>query len=265
MKEITDLNEIKNIELDILQQVHDFCEKNNIRYSLCGGTLIGAIRHKGFIPWDDDIDIMMLRSDYERFVSTFKMNGYSVHNYKNDKGYLNTFAKVYNDKTLVIENGVTHESVYVDVFPVDDFPNNGWATKSTLAFRKFLFRFATYKSIPLFSKKYSIVKQAAVHAIRFLSAPFSAHTISAIINKYCARFHEKSPVFRGVLVFGYDAREILDANVFDEYIDLDFEGRKFKTIKNYNAYLKSIYGDYMKLPPEEERVGHHDIVAYWKD
>ena len=130
MKQIN-IEEIRKLQISILLYVHEFCKKNNIRYSLSGGTLLGAVRHKGYIPWDDDIDIMMPRPDYERFVNEFNENRKDVE-YKvicsyNDSQFFQPFAKVVNTKTFLKETykrPVAQMGVYIDVFPIDGLPND---------------------------------------------------------------------------------------------------------------------------------------------
>ena len=105
MKPITDISEIRAIQLDIMQDIHDFCEQNSIRYFLCAGTLIGAIRHNGYIPWDDDIDIMMPRPDYDRFMDIYNSKGgyYKFIDHKINNKYALPFGKVYDDRTILDE------------------------------------------------------------------------------------------------------------------------------------------------------------------
>jgi len=122
MKSI-ELNEQKQILVDILQNVHDFCKKNQINYSLAGGSLIGAIRHKGFIPWDDDIDILLHRDEYERFLQMYvdPSGIYQLHSMKNDPQYCYPFAKVEDTRTIINENvSGPKMGISIDVFPVDD-------------------------------------------------------------------------------------------------------------------------------------------------
>ena len=122
MKRVTP-EELKRIQLDLLQKTADFCEQNGLRYFLCGGTLIGAVRHKGYIPWDDDIDIAMPRPDYDRFINTFNKqeNYYQVVSRENNHAYSYAFAKVYDNRTILQElhyKGSTF-GVYIDILPAD--------------------------------------------------------------------------------------------------------------------------------------------------
>ena len=122
MKEISSTSEMREIQLKMMDCIHHFCIKNKIKYSLAFGSLLGAVRHKGFIPWDDDIDIMMLRSDYELFVNTFNCynSNYKVYDYRKDTQYYYAFAKVCDERTLRIESSkVQGLGVFIDVFPID--------------------------------------------------------------------------------------------------------------------------------------------------
>jgi lipopolysaccharide cholinephosphotransferase len=128
MRKITDIKELREIQMGILDDVHRFCEEQGLRYSLSSGTLIGAVRHQGYIPWDDDIDIYMLRSDYERFLKSYHdQNGhYRVLNPKKEDHYYYTFAKVVDQRTKMVEKETEgyEIGVYIDVFPVDYVPDD---------------------------------------------------------------------------------------------------------------------------------------------
>ena len=120
------MDEIKLIELEILQYIHDFCVKNDIKYFINYGTLIGAVRHKGFIPWDDDIDICMFRKDYEKFIDLFSKDDgiYKILSLETDDKYYNNFMKVINSKTKIEDerNYKTYDlGIFVDIFPIDSF------------------------------------------------------------------------------------------------------------------------------------------------
>src|SRR5690625_114441 len=120
-----DLEEIKQIQLSILRRVAFFCKQHDIAYFLCGGTLLGAVRHKGFIPWDDDIDIMMPRPSYEKFLKEFKYEHLSLYHYKKTKNYGYPFIKIGEDRTVLRETFIKKNidmGVFIDVFPIDGFP-----------------------------------------------------------------------------------------------------------------------------------------------
>ena len=123
MKRKVTLEEMRDLQLAMMDKIHEFCVERGIRYSLGGGTLLGAVRHKGYIPWDDDIDIMLPRPDYERFLKEFDgvYPNFKVLHLNNDRTYPYLFAKVYDSRTLLVECRATM-GVYIDVFPIDGLP-----------------------------------------------------------------------------------------------------------------------------------------------
>ena len=130
MREITDLEELKHIELEVMKKIHEFCEENSIIYYLCFGTLIGAVRHDGFIPWDDDIDIYMKRDDYEKFLTLFPQKAEELDlnyaNYMTKPYYGRCFTKVFDNKTVLKEPQYKTDDdigVFVDIWPLDGTPN----------------------------------------------------------------------------------------------------------------------------------------------
>ncbi len=260
-REVT-LEEMRTIQLDILDKIHDYCEKNNLRYSLCGGTLLGAVRHQGYIPWDDDIDIMMPRPDYEKFFADFN-GAYSDINaqyYRNSKTIFFTFGKVYNNKTLLIEKDLCRTGVFVDVFPIDGMPDT---IEETLAFRDLTTSFV--ESLKKTSQYYKIKKGRLLrlkYYLKILRYPARSKTIQWYDNLLKElKFNEKE--YAGVIYGIYGLKERLKCDVFKSYIELPFEGKKRKCIKQYDEYLSSLYGNYMELPPVEKRQRHHLNEVYW--
>ncbi len=272
MKEITDSAELKRIELDLLKTLHSFCEANGIRYSLFAGSLIGVVRHKGFIPWDDDIDVLMPRPDYERFCRSFFAPNASVHTFWNDPGYFYPFAKVYDDRTVLVEDRDPkgRSAVCVDVFPIDGLadpeasPKRVFRVKAwclaALSLRRAppLFRRRTWKKqlaiwfgIPLRLVPLGIRKRIAKASLRWFSDALT-------VNPF-----DSSP-FAGGLSWGYGMCEVMPRSVFERTEQIPFEDGHFRAIVERDAYLSSVYGDYMTPPPPEKRVTHHDFRAWWK-
>jgi len=255
------LDELRTIQLDLLQKTTDFCEKNGLRYFLCGGTLIGAIRHKGYIPWDDDIDIAMPRPDYDRFVKTFNRpdNYYQVANLDISPDYTNAFAKVYDRRTILKELYYSGETgVNIDVFPADGV-KNAFQIKKIMLLHKFLnTKEANYY-------KRSLSKNIINTFGKLLLLPFSARTIARWIDNETRKFAYGSLPKAGVIANPIGLGEMVDKTVFDSDIYQEFEGREYRVPVGYDTWLRSVYGDYMQLPPEEHRVTHHTFEAYWKD
>lgn len=253
------LEEIKMIEVNILDHISDICKKNNLKYFLAYGTLIGAIRHKGFIPWDDDVDIVMQREDYEKLLEILKtQRGVSKYDclIPMEGDYLYEFAKVIDTSTIVQEKSTIPSrcGVWVDIFPLDglkkedklshilllllnrcraasvnkSFPHktNGFAVPLEYIFWKFCrligYKFFLKRSIRL-SKKY---KYDDCEYVGFASS-YPAH------NKYMLK------------------------KWFEKTVEVPFEGNLFNAPVGFDEYLRTQYGDYMQLPPEDKRVSHH--------
>lgn len=263
MKKI-ELEEQKQIQLNILRKVDAFCREHNLRYSLGGGTLLGAVRHKGFIPWDDDIDIMMPRPDYDRFVRSF--NGYdgdlTCGAYEIDSSWLYPFCKVYHNKTIMRElySYNVGVGVFIDVFPIDGFPDDEKERSKyvkTLEFWRrllaavYLWEHNNKKLKGLIYKMFSF----------FIPSSFVQHCFAKEIKKYPFASTSYSGATSGV----YQEKECYPHTLFEEYTyDLIFEDDHFMSIKNYDLYLKQHYGNYMQLPPIERRVAPHASCVYYQ-
>lgn len=265
MRKIT-LDESKIIQLDILQSIHDFCIANNLKYSICGGTLIGAIRHKGFIPWDDDIDIFMLREDYINFIHEYKDSSgrYILHSLENDESYCYPYAKVEDARTY-IEEEVTagNMGIAVDVFPVDNCMND---KEKSIAYINGAIRYQKLYKAKLVTptNNNSVLKKCGIIALKILLSGQSLRKLAVKLADYSQGGMEDSR-FVATMVSGYGTKEIQLRSSFDSLIELPFEDRTFLAIGGYDHYLSNVYGDYMKLPPVEKRRSPHVIEnIYWK-
>lgn len=266
MRKITDNKEIQQIEFSVLKKIAAFCEEHGLRYSLCGGTLLGAIRHKGFIPWDDDVDIFMPRPDYERFCREFRAEGVSLHSHENDPSYLYPFAKVYDDSTLLREHVFpkVDAGVYVDIFPVDGFPDNAESPRRALRERSLWMRWVSYKQLPLRKRGRALWKTMILWGIRIPLAFFPNRFFIRIFRKKVMRHGFANQLYAGNITWGYGLKECLPAEAFASFIDVEFCGEKFKALGGWETYLKSVYGDFMQLPPPEKRVSNHNFTAWRK-
>lgn len=257
MKKI-EIEEIKELQLNILDKVAEFCKQRNLRMSLAFGTLIGAVRHKGYIPWDDDIDIMMPYPDYKILLEEFpgRDKDLSVQSFDNDEKYRFPFAKVYDNRTVLFEKTIK-TGVYIDIFPVIRFPE----------FAEFRGMVAEYKKLYRSLKKMSCLYNLSLWgklmlAIRKLYKP-SREQITEHINAIYSRYPFDSARYAGVIPVFYKDKRHFKADIFRTYVPLLFEGREYLCVKDYDTLLSGIYGDYMTLPPEKERHSAHIYKAYW--
>lgn len=266
MPKAINIDELKAIQLEILQSIHDFCQENNLRYFLAFGTLLGAVRHKGFIPWDDDIDIMMPRKDYESFVKSYKHSYYKVYDYRLNEEYVHPYAKVADTRTLLAEKANMKDiGINVDIFPLDGLADT---KEASIDFLKSLvpiknkFRMKILKPSP----KNVWWKRIAIHLSKILVINTSLKSLSKEINQHIIDNPHKDAAFLGTPA-GTDPHainNIYERELFDSYISLPFEGRYFMAPAGYDKILRNYYGDYMQLPPVEKRTSPHTLCeVYW--
>ncbi len=249
---------LKSILLNMLDKFILICKEHNLNYTLLGGSVLGAIRHGGIIPWDDDIDIGMPRADYDKFLSIANKvlgDGYKVISINNDFNYALPFAKLIDNNTTLIESKDYFYlgGVYIDIFPLDGMPTN-----STLRFN--IVRKLRYSIVnPLFAK-YSnpyIHKSLSLKYILTKIIYFIINYTLKACNNLACRF-PYSNKYNIVNYFGaWREKEISDYSWFNPLIEHTFEGRKVWIPNNYDAYLTKLYGDYMTPPPIEKRKSHH--------
>lgn len=267
MKKI-DLDESKSLQVSILENIHSFCEKNNLTYSLAYGALIGAIRHGGFIPWDDDIDIVMPRKDYTFFLMNYcdEKGIYKVHSLANDLDYKLPFAKVEDTRTILKEKSSSgnHFGISIDVLPID-LMGVDMESSIKIVSRLKLLKFIYKGKLVIPNSRNSFIKKIGIWGIKILAYPISLRYLAQLIDRKCSSIGVSDAKFLGCLCWGYEEHEIMPRSYFNEYTKIKFEGKEFFTFKDWNSYLTHLYGDYMKLPPEEKRCSPHEITnMFWK-
>lgn len=266
MREIQ-FEEMKKIELNILIYFTEVCEENNLRYYLGGGTLLGAVRHKGFIPWDDDIDVMMPRPDFQKLLS-LSINNENYNIIKpSTAGYYYNFAKLVDTRTILEEKGIKRIDglgVYIDIFPLDGMPETPDDRKK---------RFKELNSIRkrinntcLLKPKFHRNPFAYLNACRIYNSNKNID-LSSLQKKYLDSalknsFDDSEFVFAAGGAYG--ARDIFPGKWFEKEIELQFENLSVKAFNGYDFYLTQLYGDYMTLPPEDKRVTPHHTIVYFK-
>lgn len=274
MKEIG-LEEMKALQMDILSAMQRFFTEHGMKYSLACGSMLGCARHKGYIPWDDDIDIYLLRKDYDRLVREFPdtyEGRYRLATLEREHSYCLLYGKAYDTRTILREPGqkMPDLGVNIDIFPVDNVPEYGEKWLKYDAKRR--------KWVELYSircdRKYKIFKYhsertpmqnvyATVMKIALLFVPlrpFIKFVQRRIVKKYDKM--ETGYVFE--CVQGIFQKRPFRKSLFDDIVPMPFEDRTFMAFADYDEYLTNGFGDWRQLPPVEKRVTHHSFKAWWK-
>lgn len=264
-RSINSIEEIQSITLAIMKEIHGFCMNYGIKYSLAFGTLLGAVRHRGFIPWDDDIDIMMPRPDYERFIKTFSSEQYQVQSLE-DREYYYPYAKVFDTRTFLKEELIRSYDglgVFVDVFPVDGIPLSSFQQRVVQTKQRFLYKLHMSMKYP-FSREWGVVKNCLIACSRVVCVIIPLRTVLLKLDRRARNISFDTEKESAVLIG--DSRLVLfPPHVFDELIETKFEDTLLFAIKDHHHYLSSLYGDYMELPPMQDRKSEHRYKAGWKD
>lgn len=255
--------EIKKYSLDVLMIVHNFCVDNNIKYSIAYGTLIGAIRHKGFIPWDDDIDIIMPSEDYNRFIAEFKVDGYKVFAPELNNSFLayGRVCEMRNTKHWTKYPWITEEAgIWIDIFPMDAVPSalcdwqDLWEKNKVLNNKLIKYR----KSLMSPSRTLSLMENIKIMYRKLRYAFIDVSTLLKRKNYIHNLTQLSQTEYCGNLRFnGYAVSERIPKDWLTEYIFLPFEECEVMAVKEYDNLLRNYYGDYMKLPPIEKRCASH--------
>ena len=265
MKEIR-ADERKAIQIDILAAADEYCEANHLTYFMSYGTLLGAVRHKGFIPWDDDIDIAMPYPDFQKFCLGFRSERFKVNYWKKQSEFYCNYAKLEDVRTLAVEDIVQKYiiGINIDIAPIIGLPAD--LAKA----RDYYKRIVLYRNLltlkkTRFRKGRSVIKQAGLFLSRILLFFVSNRWINHRIDEMCGRYpYDKSKYVICVGSFN-PVREIIEKDQLGLPIRLPFENRSFSAPSGYDAWLKQKFGDYMQLPPEEKRVSHHTFRMFWRE
>lgn len=256
------VQQIRQIQLEILDDIHRFCTENGIRYSLCGGSIIGAVRHKGYIPWDDDIDLMMPRTDYERFKSLYQSDVNELIDLSRIESCEEQFVKV-SRKGTIMEDIVVRRRIWginVDIFPIDGMPED------YLPYTKFLqdLHQSIVESCPFYKVAH---KRRGYWHFRFLLKKLTKGGMKDVLvskaelNRIALQhLPENSPL--STVIYGDFKIFPFPSQMFFELQNIEFEGKMFSCIADTDQYLSKVYGNYMELPPVEKRISHHLYDSY---
>ena len=265
------VRKLQLIELSILDEIDRVCRKNKIDYFICGGTLLGSIRHKGFIPWDDDIDILMTRKNYRKFTSACKKDlndKYFIDCYQTNKKCCFPYIKIKEKNTLYVErkNASCYDDkscIWVDIFPLDAV----WAPldKKQLRHNKifsYVTTLITIKNGSNFYQNSAVKKKIYGFILKFVPMKLLVY----VLDKAIASVDEDKADYFTSFCSSYGIfKETYEKDKLFPYNEMEFEGKKYMGISGYDYLLKKIYGDYMKLPPIEKRVNHKPYIVKFPD
>lgn len=259
--------DIQAVCMEMLRLVDRICKAENIPYFLSGGTLIGAVRHQGFIPWDDDIDVMIPRPDYERFLKVapkYMPKRYQLAHCSLAGDYAMPWIRFWDMHTKLVPSHtqkVFTGHLFLDVFPIDGLPTNKRA--SDLFFKKIrghdiLLKCARRRALwP--DERLQALKKVLMALTSFREPRQWACSLDRAAKKHP---FEKARFAGVVTVTHYGSRERMPVEIYAGSVPVTFEGETFPAPKGWDTYLTNLYGDYMKLPPEEKRVSNHNMEAY---
>ena len=253
------LRRVQQTELDILEVVHNICVENNLKYSIAYGTLIGAVRHHGFIPWDDDIDICMPREDYERFIKiwpSYQFDGYILQNLDTDEDFTQNFTKIRKKNTTFFQKGEEkykyNKRIFIYIFPGDRVPNSSIKRKIQYVYMAVNLLYSRKFKSRSSNKIISLIEN-----ILFLMPKSKYRKYAKIAEKHIKKYNRNGKlnyVFASTLD---TTKKYYPNDIFVNRVLLEFEGKQFYAYKEYDQCLRIEYGDYMQLPPKEERVWKH--------
>jgi lipopolysaccharide cholinephosphotransferase len=252
------LRALQLVELDILKEFVRLCAAHRLRYYVAYGTLLGAIRHRGFIPWDDDIDVTMPRRDYDRFAELCASGvdpGYRWQSYSTDDDYPNLFGKFLKNETVLRQAAVAHlpfeQSVCIDVFPLDGRADSWWGrVLQRTTIRASRIRLGVNRKRT--AAKRAFAQLTRVLPRRFVIAAFEAMTRAQPAHRSATSICTGGP-------YGY-ARQSFPSHWFGEGAPQNFEGVTVMGPRDWHEYLTQLYGDYMTPPSNARRVSHHDVT-----
>lgn len=255
------LRRLQLTQLEILKYVDEFCRNNNINYSLAYGTALGAVRHKGFIPWDDDMDICMLRPDYDRFIELWNdTDKFMLQNHNTEPSFTQSFTKIRKKNTAFIQktddlSDDFYKGIFIDVFPFDRVPDNA-VKRKIQKLHAMKYNLYTRGYAPKGNKVVETVSNILLKLTRKKKYESKA---KKYLDKVC-RYNNDPRLDLVCVVTMRDMRVNFKNDLLDKTAEIEFENERFKIFSQYKYFLETYFGDYMKLPPKEEQTWFHHPV-----
>jgi len=258
------LRQLQLTQLELLKIFDRVCRKYDIKYSLYAGSLLGAVRHQGFIPWDDDLDVCMARSEYDRFIQAWEQEppeGYVLQNKENAPDFWQSFSKIRKDHTTFMmyetEKGKFHTGIFLDIFPIDRIPN-GKLNRMMFKWHCMKYQLLTREFVPPLS---GTVVRLGSKVILACIPKFRREAVRQKTLKKLTRYNDQKDLETIAIETMASIRKPFAADMLDEYVYLPFEDGEFMCFAGWEDHLRRKFGDYMQLPPEEERAWrHHPII-----
>ena len=258
------LRKLQLTQLEILKVFDRFCREHQLKYSLYAGTLLGAVRHKGFIPWDDDLDVCMSRNDYEKLLVLWQKHtpeGYILQNKDNSKYFDQSFSKIRKDHTTFLEQewqvGNHHTGIFIDVFPIDRIPDSK-IEKWIFKWRCMKYQLLCREFVP--PKANTLIRFSSMVILKTIPVKKRADERRKLLNKIKSVDENHNFETVGIETMSSLGKPF-SSDMLDGFIDLQFEDGKFMCCQGWDDHLKRKFGDYMQLPPVEEREWrHHPII-----
>lgn len=258
------LGQLQLTMLETLKVFDSFCRKHDIKYSLYAGSLLGAVRHRGFIPWDDDLDVCMSREAYNRFITLWEQDpppGYLLQNKENTPAFWQSFSKIRKDHTTFLqeerEAGKYHTGIFLDIFPLDRIPN-GKLHRRLFQWHCMTYQLLTREFVP---PKAGLITRLGSAVILFCVPGFCRETIRRKLLQKITRYNSCVDLEIAAIETMASLRKPFAPDMLDDYVYLPFEDGEFMCFAGWDDHLRRKFGNYMQLPPEEERTWrHHPIL-----